>query len=252
MQEWPEDIYPPYANGPGYVISGDIAKFVVSQHANQSLRVSFRWRLSHITFMAMYWSVSLFGSCTAAIQDGGRKHGAVGWEVQLHVSCQVFPQLEVLPVRLPGELLHGALPVTEANAVPLGQAGPGPSILLQLQIARRSMDWIDHSTLAFLLHLPVILVGGVAGWCSIFWHEESPDNSLASAAVLLQCWLDRAYRFTWLWGWSLKIRQLRSMAFALFPFAISWRRCPYSCNWSQFWCSRWSDQHIIRYICLFL
>ena len=40
MQEWPEDIYPPYANGPGYVISGGIAKFVVSQHANQSLRVS--------------------------------------------------------------------------------------------------------------------------------------------------------------------------------------------------------------------
>nr|ADZ04627.1 hypothetical protein [Oryza glaberrima] len=38
-EEWPEDIYPPYANGPGYVISGDIAKFVVSQHANQSLRL---------------------------------------------------------------------------------------------------------------------------------------------------------------------------------------------------------------------
>ncbi|XP_066352742.1 hydroxyproline O-galactosyltransferase GALT2-like isoform X2 [Miscanthus floridulus] len=37
--EWPEDIYPPYANGPGYVISGDIAKFIVSQHANQSLRL---------------------------------------------------------------------------------------------------------------------------------------------------------------------------------------------------------------------
>lgn len=38
-EEWPEDIYPPYANGPGYVISGGIAKFVVSQHANQSLRL---------------------------------------------------------------------------------------------------------------------------------------------------------------------------------------------------------------------
>lgn len=37
--EWPEDIYPPYANGPGYVISGDIAKFIVSLHANQSLRL---------------------------------------------------------------------------------------------------------------------------------------------------------------------------------------------------------------------
>ncbi|ONM51902.1 Hydroxyproline O-galactosyltransferase GALT2, partial [Zea mays] len=38
-EEWPEDINPPYANGPGYVISGDIAKFIVSQHANQSLRL---------------------------------------------------------------------------------------------------------------------------------------------------------------------------------------------------------------------
>ncbi|KAL5654723.1 hypothetical protein ACJX0J_034042, partial [Zea mays] len=38
-EEWPEDIYPPYANGPGYVIYGDIAKFIVSQHANQSLRM---------------------------------------------------------------------------------------------------------------------------------------------------------------------------------------------------------------------
>ncbi|KAG6493882.1 hypothetical protein ZIOFF_048885 [Zingiber officinale] len=37
--EWPEEVYPPYANGPGYIISSDIAKFVVSQHANQSLRL---------------------------------------------------------------------------------------------------------------------------------------------------------------------------------------------------------------------
>jgi hypothetical protein len=49
-QEWPEDIYPPYANGPGYVISGDIGKFIVSQHANQSLRVSLCWFLLQITF----------------------------------------------------------------------------------------------------------------------------------------------------------------------------------------------------------
>ncbi|KAL6658830.1 hypothetical protein ACP70R_002870 [Stipagrostis hirtigluma subsp. patula] len=38
-EEWPEDMYPPYANGPGYIISGDIANFIVSQHANQSLRL---------------------------------------------------------------------------------------------------------------------------------------------------------------------------------------------------------------------
>ncbi|CAL9069010.1 hydroxyproline O-galactosyltransferase GALT2-like [Musa acuminata AAA Group] len=38
-EEWPGYIYPPYANGPGYIISRDIAKFIDSQHANQSLRL---------------------------------------------------------------------------------------------------------------------------------------------------------------------------------------------------------------------
>ncbi|XP_072951816.1 hydroxyproline O-galactosyltransferase GALT2-like [Typha angustifolia] len=38
-EEWPEDIYPPYANGPGYVISSDIARYIVSRHANRSLRM---------------------------------------------------------------------------------------------------------------------------------------------------------------------------------------------------------------------
>ncbi|KAF8413531.1 hypothetical protein HHK36_001522 [Tetracentron sinense] len=38
-EEWPDDVYPPYANGPGYIISGDIARFIVKQHANQSLRL---------------------------------------------------------------------------------------------------------------------------------------------------------------------------------------------------------------------
>ncbi|GJN35503.1 hypothetical protein PR202_gb24286 [Eleusine coracana subsp. coracana] len=38
-EEWPEAVYPPYANGPGYVISIDIAKDIASRHANQSLRL---------------------------------------------------------------------------------------------------------------------------------------------------------------------------------------------------------------------
>ncbi|URD80976.1 Galactoside-binding lectin, partial [Musa troglodytarum] len=38
FEEWPGYIYPPYANGPGYIISRDIAKFIDSQHANQRLR----------------------------------------------------------------------------------------------------------------------------------------------------------------------------------------------------------------------
>ncbi|KAF3785196.1 Polyprotein P3 [Nymphaea thermarum] len=39
FEEWPEEVYPPYANGPGYIISGDIARFVVSRHTNRSLRL---------------------------------------------------------------------------------------------------------------------------------------------------------------------------------------------------------------------
>ncbi|TVU49055.1 hypothetical protein EJB05_00346, partial [Eragrostis curvula] len=38
-EEWPEAVYPPYANGPGYVISIDIAKDIASRHANHSLRL---------------------------------------------------------------------------------------------------------------------------------------------------------------------------------------------------------------------
>uniref|UniRef100_A0ACD5ZXY6 Uncharacterized protein n=2 Tax=Avena sativa TaxID=4498 RepID=A0ACD5ZXY6_AVESA len=39
FEEWPELVYPPYANGPGYVISANIARDIVSRHANQSLRL---------------------------------------------------------------------------------------------------------------------------------------------------------------------------------------------------------------------
>ncbi|GAB2228715.1 hypothetical protein Drorol1_Dr00022838 [Drosera rotundifolia] len=38
-EEWPEEVYPPYANGPAYIISIDIAKYITVQHDNQSLRL---------------------------------------------------------------------------------------------------------------------------------------------------------------------------------------------------------------------
>ncbi|KAJ1266381.1 hypothetical protein BS78_08G146900 [Paspalum vaginatum] len=38
-EEWPEAVYPPYANGPGYVLSVDIARDIASRHANHSLRL---------------------------------------------------------------------------------------------------------------------------------------------------------------------------------------------------------------------
>ncbi|RWW79743.1 hypothetical protein BHE74_00011948 [Ensete ventricosum] len=40
LQEWPEENYPPYANGPGYVVSSDIARFIISDFEKHKLRVS--------------------------------------------------------------------------------------------------------------------------------------------------------------------------------------------------------------------
>ncbi|CAL5355163.1 unnamed protein product [Camellia sinensis] len=38
-QEWPEDYYPPYANGPGYIVSYDIARYIVSEFEKHKLRL---------------------------------------------------------------------------------------------------------------------------------------------------------------------------------------------------------------------
>ncbi|KAJ7558079.1 hypothetical protein O6H91_04G024400 [Diphasiastrum complanatum] len=38
-EEWPEEDYPPYANGPGYIISVDLAKFIVSLYEKGTLRL---------------------------------------------------------------------------------------------------------------------------------------------------------------------------------------------------------------------
>jgi hypothetical protein len=48
LQEWPELVYPPYANGPGYVISAYIARDIASRHANQSLRVRYIFILTEL------------------------------------------------------------------------------------------------------------------------------------------------------------------------------------------------------------
>ncbi|KAI9197871.1 hypothetical protein LWI28_005852 [Acer negundo] len=58
-EEWPEEVYPPYANGPGYVISIDIAKYIISQHGNQSLRL---FKMEDVS-MGMW--VEQFNSSTA-------------------------------------------------------------------------------------------------------------------------------------------------------------------------------------------
>ncbi|KAE8711817.1 putative beta-1,3-galactosyltransferase 20 [Hibiscus syriacus] len=38
-EEWPEEDYPPYANGPGYIISSDIAQFIVTEFEKHKLRL---------------------------------------------------------------------------------------------------------------------------------------------------------------------------------------------------------------------
>lgn len=40
MQEWSNEMYPPWAHGPGYIISRDIAEFVVQGHEERYLQVS--------------------------------------------------------------------------------------------------------------------------------------------------------------------------------------------------------------------
>ncbi|KAH7570183.1 hypothetical protein ACOSP7_018164 [Xanthoceras sorbifolium] len=38
-EEWPEEEYPPYANGPGYIVSSDIAWFIVAEFEKHKLRL---------------------------------------------------------------------------------------------------------------------------------------------------------------------------------------------------------------------
>lgn len=61
LQEWPEEVYPPYANGPGYVLSSDIAKNVVSDFEKHKLRVQFI-NLISMSFSPLLGS-QLFLSC---------------------------------------------------------------------------------------------------------------------------------------------------------------------------------------------
>ncbi|KAL9226272.1 hypothetical protein vseg_002104 [Gypsophila vaccaria] len=37
--EWPGDVYPPYADGPGYILSADIARFILSEFKKNRLRL---------------------------------------------------------------------------------------------------------------------------------------------------------------------------------------------------------------------
>ncbi|KAM7479960.1 hypothetical protein LguiA_028173 [Lonicera macranthoides] len=57
-EEWPEEDYPPYANGPGYIVSSDIAHFIVSEFEDHRLRL---FKMEDVS-MGMW--VEMFNSST--------------------------------------------------------------------------------------------------------------------------------------------------------------------------------------------
>lgn len=81
-QEWPEEDYPPYANGPGYILSSDIAKFIVSEFERRKLRVSNKSYSHHNVMVCMLKLIINNLSCGAVVQDGRCKYGNVGRKVQ--------------------------------------------------------------------------------------------------------------------------------------------------------------------------
>ncbi|XP_039009155.1 hydroxyproline O-galactosyltransferase GALT2-like [Hibiscus syriacus] len=85
-EEWPEEVYPPYANGPGYVISSDIAKFVVSQHVNRKLRL---FKMEDVS-MGMW--VEQFNQTTAVQYSHSWKFCQYGCLVDYYTSHYQSPR----------------------------------------------------------------------------------------------------------------------------------------------------------------
>lgn len=55
FQEWPEEDYPPYANGPGYILSSDIARYIVSEFEMHKLRVSISKHYLYCSFRVVLY-----------------------------------------------------------------------------------------------------------------------------------------------------------------------------------------------------
>ncbi|KAE8732257.1 putative beta-1,3-galactosyltransferase 18 [Hibiscus syriacus] len=98
--EWAEEAYPPYANGPGYILSSDIAHFIVSEFEKHNLRKNEK---------------------CAVVQDGRCEYGDVGGEIQQHKRGGLRIEFEVLPIRLHRILLYSSLPVSKTDDVHVGQ-----------------------------------------------------------------------------------------------------------------------------------
>lgn len=126
FQEWPEEDYPPYANGPGYIVSSDIAQFVVTEFEKHTLRVSLiNFCYSLYSFQIGKVSAVLIFNHNAAVQDGRCEHGNVGGAVQQLKTRRVSSQLEILPVWLHRRLLHSTLSVPKTDDLHVEQAADG-------------------------------------------------------------------------------------------------------------------------------
>lgn len=127
MQEWPYDIYPPWAHGPGYIISRDIAKFVVGGHQELTLQV--RNDLTDIhRFPIVLFSVHLCRSwlifvSVSAIQTRGCGDGDLDPTVQEQRAASKHRDWwPVLQWRMRCWLCPCALPEPKAYDVPVGEA----------------------------------------------------------------------------------------------------------------------------------
>lgn len=61
FQEWVEEEYPTYANGPGYIVSSDIAQFIVSEFEKRRLKVCLQFIVPF--FLFCLWSLPLNVLC---------------------------------------------------------------------------------------------------------------------------------------------------------------------------------------------
>lgn len=129
QQEWPEDVYPPYANGPGYIITSDIAKHIISQYQNQSLRVCNSWfhsfLFNHKHGKSLDSEIRILPIKLTDFQNGGCEHGYVGWELQQFHSCTVLSQLEILSIWMYGRLFHSSLSVSTTDVLSVEQFAQG-------------------------------------------------------------------------------------------------------------------------------
>lgn len=70
--------YPPYANGPGYIVTADIAKFVRSEFENNKLRVRCIFCYVLKWFCMIFFYIIYMMLFSVVVQNGRCEYGVVG------------------------------------------------------------------------------------------------------------------------------------------------------------------------------